>query len=271
MIIINMNDFADVFMSRSRGDEVFKKIKEYIDEKLTAIEISSHSRINIILDESKMISFSFLDEIVRKMEQFYTGNYLFEFRSGTNSSIYEKLARISGFRNSSISYKTHYSDSISKIVPKQPAPLPIFQREENIIPTTLSNATVLWIDAGFLSGGSRSQIEFPEEIGRFFKTNQTHEEVNISIIYAGITFPEKRMEFHGNSVWRLNLPTEDQGLGEYDDKVLVFEKTEKNNNYRLWLVEFESPAHNKLKSKTLEKNRGARPRRNGRVREYGYF
>lgn len=140
--------------------------------------------------------------------------------------------------------------------------------------TNLKNARVLWIEAGYLSGGSRSQIEFPVDFGDFFSINNTHEDVAVQLIYMDKTFPAKRMEFHNNSVWRLNLPTKRDGLGSrgfYDGMIFVFEKTSQNNVFLLWLTKPDTTIHAQLRAETHESNHGYLKRRTGELREYGYW
>lgn len=136
-------------------------------------------------------------------------------------------------------------------------------------------ANVLWIESDPLSGGSRSQVEFPVEVGPFFGCSSNPsigQSIEISIECAGITFPAKRLDFHHNGVWRLNLPTAREGLGEYQNTVLCFQKTERKGHYRLWKVNLGSPLAELLREKAS--NQGQlliTSRITGGERECGYF
>jgi hypothetical protein len=264
MIPVNLDNYAEFFMTRSRGEEVFTKMTEFLKHQQEQ-NISANNMIVIKMDENKLISYSFLDEMVKQLNIYYKGAYSFEFKSGEKSSIYNKLARISGFRNINIHYQTPASDQILDIIPTVPKPLPIFEPEEKNPPISIAVARVLWIEAGFLSGGSRSQIEFPENLGPYFGLSKTQTDAHIRLIYAGTVFPSKRIEFHNRTVWRLNLPTASQGLGGYEGKFLVFEKTGEIDVFRLWIINTDSPILNELKNMTHQNNRGSK------TREYGYF
>lgn len=80
------------------------------------------------------------------------------------------------------------------------------------------------------------------------------------------------MDFHHNDVWRLNLPTTRQGLGGYAGKLLVFEKTDDESTFLLWLVEKGSSVTTKLRAHTASHGKtGFKFRDNGTKRRYGYF
>lgn len=140
---------------------------------------------------------------------------------------------------------------------------------------TTTGAHVLWIDADPVFGGSGSQVQFPAELRGFFglpKSPSIGDHVARSVQYGGVSFPAKKMDFHHNDVWRLNLPTAHQGLGDYHGKVLVFEKTESPDTYRLWAIERGSPIFRRVRMLSKSKGKvGFKRRENGKKREYGYF
>ena len=140
---------------------------------------------------------------------------------------------------------------------------------------TTRSARVLWIDANPVFGGSQSQVQFPAELSGFFSLPSTPsigDHVPRGIHCAGLLFPAKKMDFHHNDVWRLNLPTLKQGLGGYPGKLLVFEKTKNQKIYIFWLVEKTSSIAKKLKAQTRYSGKvGFKWRDNGTKRRYGYF
>jgi hypothetical protein len=140
---------------------------------------------------------------------------------------------------------------------------------------TVEAASVLWIDADPVFGGSRSQIQFPIELGPFFRlpTNAVKHTFEMrSVLIAGILFPHKKMDLHHNDVWRINLPTPNQGLGDYAGKILVFEKTPDKSVYRLTAVNKGGALARKLRTKArTEGQLGHRLREDGSPREYGLF
>lgn len=121
-------------MSRTKGIEAAMKIVDLLEKELSFIsDIDAKETLTFILDESKMMTFSFLDEIVRRTHHFLSNrgqNLIFEINSGKRSQNYDKLARISGFRNINIFYKSKLSNNIRRVTPKLPQPLPDFQFEE---------------------------------------------------------------------------------------------------------------------------------------------
>lgn len=139
----------------------------------------------------------------------------------------------------------------------------------------VKNARVLWIDADPVFGGSGSQVQFPAELSEFFflpSSPAIGQYVSRAVHCAGLLFSGKKMDFHHNDVWRLNLPTKIQGLGGYGGHILVFERTRQEKIFRLWLVEKESTLARKLSGRAASTGRiGFKLRDNGTKRRYGYF
>lgn len=91
----------------------------------------------------------------------------------------------------------------------------------------LDSASVLWIEAGAMSGGSRNQIEFGRDLARFFGrvTNRSRNlriEVN-GRLYVDRPLTPKTTTF-GVEIWRLSLPTERQCGLVYPGTVIRFQK-----------------------------------------------
>lgn len=139
----------------------------------------------------------------------------------------------------------------------------------------LDRAECLWIEADPLSGGSRSQVEFPVELGAFFggtKRPVTGEAVDVAVEHAGIRFPDKKLDFHHNQVWRLNLPTRRQGIGDYQGTTLVFQKTPTNRLFRLWVVPPTGRVTRLLKSRAKRaRSLGGTRRADRSLRRFGFF
>jgi hypothetical protein len=140
---------------------------------------------------------------------------------------------------------------------------------------TAAKARVLWIDADPVFGGSRSQVQFPVELSSFFSLPidpAIGTYVTKAVICAGILFDSKKMDFHHNDVWRLNLPTARQGLGGYRGNVLVFERTDRPDVYRLWAIERATPIFRRLRKTSRTHGRlNFKRRDDGGRREYGFF
>jgi hypothetical protein len=139
----------------------------------------------------------------------------------------------------------------------------------------VGKATTLWIESDPLSGGSHSQVEFPVEVGQFFGGTSRPsfgDDMQIAIDCAGITFPAKKMDFHHNEVWRLNLPTAKQGLGQYEKMILVFQKAQTRGKYHLCKVRPDSPLARVLRKKARAKGRLIKKKKfTGGFRLCGYF
>jgi hypothetical protein len=139
----------------------------------------------------------------------------------------------------------------------------------------IRRARVLWIEADPVFGGSLSQVQFPVELSGFFGLPQnavfgTTKEIAVSA--AGVDFPRKKMDFHHNQMWRLNLPTARQGLGGYPQRILVFEKTNRQHRFRLSTLEPGQPLMRKLRSVSRARGRiGSTRREDGSPRTFGYF
>jgi len=115
----------------------------------------------------------------------------------------------------------------------------------------VSRARVMWIEADPVFGGSWSQVQFPAELSGFFGLSnkpQPHTKVRRGVIFAALEFPQKRMDFHHNDVWRLKLPTAKQGPGGYRGMILVFEKTARPEVFRLWLLDPGTPSARLLRA-----------------------
>lgn len=143
------------------------------------------------------------------------------------------------------------------------------------MPRTPKNSTILWIEADPVFGGSRSQVQFPEELAPFFRLptqRQIGASVQRAVTIAGIPFPAKKMDFHHNDVWRLNLPTPRQGLGGYAGRILVFQRTREVERFNLWTVEPGTPLARQLVAAARRDGAiGSRIRDDGSERTYGYF
>ena len=133
----------------------------------------------------------------------------------------------------------------------------------------------MWIEANPVFGGSRSQVQFPAELSKFFRLPRNpalHTAVRRGVVFGGLRYDKKKMDFHHNDVWRLNLPTARQGLGGYRDTILVFERTDRADLLRLWLVNPGTPAARQLRATSRQRGHlGFKRRDNGSRRSYGFF
>lgn len=86
----------------------------------------------------------------------------------------------------------------------------------------------LWIEAGDMSGGSRNQIEFDDDLGSFFGVQlpAVGGSVQLSIDVTGKKWHEcslgAKKTSYGVVIYRLNLPTAANGGWDYPGTVLKF-------------------------------------------------
>ena len=87
---------------------------------------------------------------------------------------------------------------------------------------------VLWIEAGDMSGGSRNQIEFDEDLAGFFEVDlpRVGSSVELAIDVTGRKWHDcglaAKMTTFGVTIYRLNLPTAAKGGFDYPGTVLKF-------------------------------------------------
>ncbi len=93
----------------------------------------------------------------------------------------------------------------------------------------LSDADTLWIEAGAMSGGSRNQVEFNEELAAFFGPVERRTRV-LRIKANGKEWDDRplshKVTTFGVHIWRLSLPTEGSGGFEYPSKVIRLRKAQ---------------------------------------------
>jgi hypothetical protein len=98
------------------------------------------------------------------------------------------------------------------------------------------DASVLWIEAGAMSGGSRNQVEFAHDLAEFFgpavKSQQIVTVQSPQKTFDGCTFSPKTTTF-GVDIWRLSLPTTAKSGLVYADNVIRFEKTKSPTFFRV--------------------------------------
>ncbi len=110
-----------------------------------------------------------------------------------------------------------YSEARSKL--RKATPWRFFDDEPS--PSELGIARYLWIDAGFLSGGSRNQLELPLGAEALFGSLQPKPgaRLELDIGYSGRK-KTSWLVFWGNGVWRLRLPTAAEGAEDFRGCIL---------------------------------------------------
>lgn len=108
----------------------------------------------------------------------------------------------------------------------------------------------LWIEAGEMSGGSRNQVEFDQDLASFFTSNlPAVGSRNDLMIDAGknwleCSFAAKKTSF-GVLIYRLSLPTVARGGWDYQGQVLRFTRggPPGTRYFRVDVVAHGSPEH----------------------------
>lgn len=139
-------------------------------------------------------------------------------------------------------------------------------------PTELAGAGSFWIEAGFLSGGSHNQLELPNGVEAFFGIPEASPDVVQNLT---LQIEEKSwsswIRFWGNQVWRLRLPTVRDGLGNYENRLIRFDRTRQTRRFSIQITPLEGVQSQQWRGRSLEMGtlRQTQPVEGGR--EYGWF
>lgn len=122
---------------------------------------------------------------------------------------------------------------------------------------TVSSADNLWLEAGDMSGGSRNQIEFSEDLIHFFDAASI-QSGKVFIAYdsrvkAYCPLADRGTDYGQRvNIWRLGLITEDKGGQKYPGRVIHLEKKliGKKHVYLISVHDSGSAAHHSLISKS---------------------
>ncbi|AML51541.1 hypothetical protein [Falsihalocynthiibacter arcticus] len=139
---------------------------------------------------------------------------------------------------------------------------------------TISSAHNLWLEAGDMSGGSRNQIEFSDDLIRFFDADSL-QSGKVFIAYdskvkAYCPLADRGTEYGQRvNIWRLGLITEDKGGQKYPGRVIHLEKKliGKKYVYLIKVHDCASSDHHSLISKST--STGLTGGTSGR--RYGYW
>lgn len=105
---------------------------------------------------------------------------------------------------------------------------PRFYAQIDPVPLTqIEKATTLWIEAGAMSGGSRNQVEFSQDLAAFFGEPQTHRwllTVRVKLdVFDDRSLAYKKTTF-GVDIWRFSMPTETQCGFVYPGTVICIKR-----------------------------------------------
>lgn len=139
---------------------------------------------------------------------------------------------------------------------------------------SINSAINLWLEAGEMSGGSRNQIEFSEDLvnffdsaslgaGKIFIAYDSKTKANCPISERGTDYGQRV------NIWRLGLITEDKGGQSYPGRIIHFEKKliGKKYVYLIRVYDLNSSEHVSLVAQS--KYTGVTGGTSGRA--YGYW
>ena len=117
----------------------------------------------------------------------------------------------------------------------------------------IETATHLWVEAGDMSGGSRNQIEFSDDLIRFFDEDSCNNK-KVFIAYNSkvkdyCPLADRKQDYgQWTNIWRLGLITQDKGGDAYPGRVIHLEKKQigKMYAYLIEVVDLQSTEHNNL-------------------------
>lgn len=139
---------------------------------------------------------------------------------------------------------------------------------------SIEQATYFWVEAGDMSGGSRNQMEFTDEMALFFdEKSRASEQVFIAFdkeTKAYCTFSNRGQDYdQWVNKWRLSLITKAKGGVDYAGRVVGFEKRKIGQAfvYVITVANVGSDTHEKWRSSSVYV--GATAGAEGRA--YGYF
>lgn len=109
-------------------------------------------------------------------------------------------------------------------------------------------ASFLWIESGAMSGGSRNQVEFADDLARYFGpvVKSTR---NLAVAVGRETWTDRPLSYKittfGVEIWRLSLPTEYQCGLAYPGRVIQFKREQEaaDSVFRIDVADLESNKH----------------------------
>ena len=128
---------------------------------------------------------------------------------------------------------------------KDATTVPVFQQAVEERGLQLTQFRAFWIVAGYLSGGSQSQVELPRYAQRFFgydfdNYDDGQHVIGEPIINVGNKEWARPLAWHGNNrMERLNLPTPAQSKLYYTNQVILLERA--GTYFRLSAEYLDSP------------------------------
>jgi len=139
------------------------------------------------------------------------------------------------------------------------------------------HATTFWLEAGAMgTGGSRNQLEMPDELAVFFGDDARTDEIVTIQLAPGVQhirpFVYRGDDYgHFSDRWRLCLPTARMGGPDYVNKVVRFDKVRIGNAmvFQLTVTDLGSAANVAWQGHSVPPNGGRDNTLGGR--QYGWW
>lgn len=139
---------------------------------------------------------------------------------------------------------------------------------------SIKDATYFWIEAGDMSGGSRNQMEFTDDLIVFFD-EKSRSDGQVFLAFdketkAFCTLSNRAQDYdQWVNKWRLSLITKAKGGVDYAGRIVCFEKRKIGQSlvYVITVSDVGSATHEKWRSSS--KHVGVTAGSEGRA--YGYF
>lgn len=138
-------------------------------------------------------------------------------------------------------------------------------------PSELAAASSLWIEAGFLSGGSHNQLELPQGAEAFFGLEPASRNRTTFSLQTEAKSWDSWLQFWQNGVWRLRLPTIAESAKSFQGSVIRLDRTSQPGVFRLKSAESNSSAAHRWRERSDRQGTRRTTQQGSTGRAYGWF
>lgn len=142
----------------------------------------------------------------------------------------------------------------------------------------MAATTCLWMEAGAMSGGSRNQIELPDQVAQLFFDKQALASGAFTIVLpngGNVTGQLAHREHHygqWGDIWRVGLPTVSKGGPRYPETLIRLDKVKSQSGYIYYLTVATPDSPLAKQWRNQAKANGSLSRTAGPDgRQFGYF
>ncbi len=138
-------------------------------------------------------------------------------------------------------------------------------------PSELAAASSLWIEAGFLSGGSQNQLELPQGAEAFFGLESSPRNRTTFTLQIEATSWGSWLQFWQNGVWRLRLPTITESAKSFQGSVIRLDRTSESGVFRLKSAGVHTSAARRWRERSDRQGTRRTTQQGSTGRAYGWF